>query len=280
MVVRRNETVEAQRKILPTETEMGRAAAQDVAALLRELTAEQGRPVLVNFAAAPSQDAFLDALCGEEGIDWSRVQAIHLDEYFDLPREHPNTFETYLRDHIFGRAPIPRQNVHYIKAVKAETPEELANAYAAAVGELLASVRDAGGPYVACIGIGVNGHIGFNEPHVDARTGRFFLPVELGALSVQQQYDDYRNHPNPAARYASMEDVPRRAVTMSCAGILAADRIFCIVPGRQKAQAVAHMWDGPVTNIVPASLLRLHPRMTLYLDAASATLLDRRPELE
>ena len=265
------------RKILPTDEAMGRAAAQDAGDLLRELTAERGLPVLANFAAAPSQDTFLDALAAQEGIDWGKVTAIHLDEYFDLPREHPNSFEVYLRDHILSRVPIPPEQVYLIKANQADTPEATAERYEAIIRERLAAVRAAGGAYVACIGIGVNGHIAFNEPHVDKRTTRFVIPVEIDEVSVQQQYDDYKDHPDPAARYASIEDVPRRAVTVSCAGILAADRIFCMVPGRRKADAVRAMWDGPVTDDLPASLLRMHPQMTLYLDAESASLLAAPP---
>lgn len=232
------------------------------------------------FAAAPSQDTFLDALCAESGIRWDRVEGVHLDEYVDLERGHPNTFEAYLREHLFGRVPIPDGNVHYVKEVEGASAEETAVAYERRLRSVLDRVRAEGGAFVACIGIGVNGHIAFNEPHVDKRTGRMVVPVEIDATSVQQQYDDYRDHPDPAARYGSLDDVPRRAVTVTCAGILAADGIFCMVPGEQKARAVKAMWDGPVTDDVPASLLRLHPEVRLYLDEASAALLDRAPELD
>lgn len=268
------------RRVCESDELMGRAAAEDAGALLREVTAARCLPVLACFAAAPSQDTFLAALVREPGVDWSKVLAVHLDEYFDLPRNHPNTFEVYLREHLFSRVPIPEANVHYIKAGRAATCDALARAYERRLRELLGRVRAAGGVYVACIGIGVNGHIAFNEPHVDKRTGRMVIPVEIDEVSARQQFDDYRNHPNPQARYATPADVPRRAVTLSCAGILAADRIFCMVPGAHKAAAVKAMWDGPVTDDVPASLLRLHPQMTLYLDRAAAALLDRRPNVD
>jgi len=273
------EKVRAARKILPTDELMGQAAARDVGRVLRRLTAEEGKPVMANFAGAPSQDTFLAALCAEEGIAWERVQAVHLDEYFDLPPGHPNTVGLYLREHLFDRVPIPEGNVHYVKDVAGEDPAGLAKAYGSVLREVLASVRSGGGEYVACIGIGVNGHIAYNEPHVDKRAGEMVLPVGIEDVSVQQQYDDYKHHPDPAARHGSLSEVPRRAVTVSCAGILAADRIFCMVPGRHKAEAVRAMWDGPVTDALPASLLRTHRRMTLYLDEASASLLDRGPVL-
>jgi len=274
------ETVQLTREVFATEGLMGQAVGRDVADLLRETTAERSRPVVLNLAAAPSQDAFLAALVRQEGIDWGKVQVIHLDEYFDLPRNHPNTFEVYLRDHIISLVPVPDGNVHFIKAVEADSPSEVARLYEAQVRNVVEATRAGGGIYVACIGIGVNGHIAFNEPNTVKRTGRMVIPVRIDEVSVQQQYYDYKDHPNPDARYDTMGDVPRRAVTLSCAGILDADRVFCAVPGRQKAEAVRAMWDGPITNQVPASLLRMHPRLNLYLDAESASLLDRKPALD
>ncbi|NLW50910.1 MAG: glucosamine-6-phosphate deaminase [Candidatus Brocadiaceae bacterium] len=265
------------RKTYATEAEMGKAAAEEVGALLRDLTVRDGVPVLLNLAAAPSQDAFLDALSAEEGIDWTKVTAIHLDEYFDLPADHPNTFRSYLQEHIISRVPIPAGQVHFIKDVPADTPAALAEEYGRRALRILKDVRAAGGVYLACIGIGVNGHIAFNEPGSAIRTDRFLVPIEIDAVSVQQQYDDYKNHPDPAARYATLDDVPRRAITVSCAGILAADRIVCLVPGPQKAAAVRGMWDGPVSDDMPASLLRLHPCVTVYLEVDSAARLDHRP---
>ena len=270
---------EVARKTFATEEQMGQAAAEEVGALLRDLTTRRGLPVLVNFAAAPSQTAFLKALPSEKGIDWTKVTAVHLDEYFDLPPDHPNTFKAYLQEHIISRVPIPAGQVHFIKGVSAATPAALAQAYEARVRGLLKDVRAAGGLYIACIGIGVNGHIAFNEPHTAIRTDRFIVPVEIDSVSVRQQFDDYKDHPNPAARYATLRDVPRRAVTVSCAGILAADHIVCLVPGAQKAAAVQAMWDGPVTDEVPASLLRMHPHVTIYLESNSAVQLDHRPAL-
>jgi len=272
--------VQLRRKAFETEELMGQTVGSDVGDVLRRVTAEEGKPVVLNLAAAPSQDAFLSVLVKQQGIDWQKVQVVHLDEYLDLPRNHPNTFEVYLRDHIISQVPVPDENVHYIKAVEADSANEVARLYESTLRDLVAAVRQAGGVYVACIGIGVNGHIAFNEPSVVKRTGRMVIPVQIDDVSVHQQYYDYKDHPDPEARYATMDDVPRRAVTLSCAGILDADRIFCTVPGRQKAEAVRAMWDGPITNQVPATLLRMHPCMTLYLDAESASLLDHKPALD
>lgn len=265
-----------EKKIYKNAEEMGKAAAKDVAALLREYTAKRKKRVVVNFAAAPSQDTFLAALSMEKGIDWKKVIAIHLDEYVDLERGHPNTFESYLNAHLFSKIKIPAENVYYIKALKGSA-KEIAAKYGKFVKSAVTGVRRNKGIYFACIGIGVNGHIAFNEPHVNKRTPEWVIPVKIDSVSVRQQFNDYKNNPDPAARYKNFEDVPRNAVTVSCAGILNADKIFCIVPGKHKADAVKAMWDGPVTDKLPASLLRMHPDMTLYLDTASSSKLDRIP---
>lgn len=262
-----------------TEKGMGAAVARDVGRILRTYTTRKGLPVLGNFAAAPSQDAFLERLCKVKGIDWSKLLAVHLDEYFDLPKGHPNTFQAYLDQHLFSRSQVLRENIRYIKDVEGSSVEQVAEKYERIMRDMIADVRGKGGVYIACIGIGVNGHIAFNEPHVDKRTSRMVIPVEIDDVSVRQQYDDYKSHPNPSARYASLADVPRRAVTVSCAGILDADMIFCTVPGAHKAAAVKAMCDGPISDTVPASLLRMHPNVTIYLDAAAASRLDQMPRI-
>lgn len=266
------------RYILSTNDEMGKMAALDVGSVLREYTADKDLRVVASFAAAPSQDTFLAHLCKEPMINWEKVSAIHLDEYVELPKGHPNTFQVYLKEHLFDKVPIPSANVHYIKDLEG-TAEQIATKYENRIKKLIDDVRKEGGVYISCIGIGVNGHIAFNEPHVDKRTEKMVIPVKIDETSVQQQYDDYKDHHDPKARYASLEDVPRKAITLSCAGILNADRIYCIVPGLQKADAVKAMWDGPITDNLPASLLRMHSSMFLYLDEDSASKLDECPRL-
>ena len=275
MISERNVKIRA----FATEKRMGAAVAKDVGKILRTYTTKKGLPVVGNFAAAPSQDAFLDRLCKAKGCDWSKLLAVHLDEYFDLPKGHCNTFQAYLDEHLFGKVPVPRENIRYIKDVEGASVEDVAEKYERIMRDTIADVRGKGGVYIACIGIGVNGHIAFNEPHVDKRTSRMVIPVEIDDVSVRQQYDDYKNHPNPSARYASLADVPRRAVTVSCAGILDAEMIFCTVPGAHKAAAVKAMCDGPISDAVPASLLRMHPNVTIYLDEASASQLDEIPRI-
>jgi len=273
------EEINIQRKIMKTNEEMGKTAAKELAEVLREWTAKKKKRIVVAFAAAPSQDTFLASLCKEKGIDWKKVTAVHLDEYVDLKRGHPNTFESYLREHIFSKVPIPEKNIYFIKSLKG-TGEEIAQKYDEIVKKMIEEIRKEGGIYTVILGIGVNGHIAFIEPHVDKRTSRIIIPVEIDKVSVRQQYDDYKNHPDPQARYKTLKDVPRKAVSMTCAGILEADKIFCVVPGKHKANAVKLMWDGPITDELPASLLRIHRSITFYLDKDSASELDKMPKIK
>jgi len=258
---------------------MGEAAAKKAAKILKKYTVEKKKQVLCVFAAAPSQDTFLAHLCKEEGIDWTKITAFHLDEYLDLPRNHPNTFEVYLRKHLFEKVNIPETSINFIKGLSGSSME-IASNYGESLAKAVKKVREAGGIYIAFIGIGVNGHIAFNEPGTDIYSSKWVLPIEIDDVSVKQQFDDYKNHPDPAARYATMGDVPRKALTMSCAAILEADMILSLVPGKQKADAVQKALEGPVTPLLPASLLRQHHSTVLYLNCESAERLNPPPAVE
>ena len=123
---------------------------------------------------------------------------------------------------------------------------------------------------ISCIGIGENGHIAFCEQGSDLHDPRMIRVVRINDRSVRQQYRDYKDHPDPAARYASLKAVPRRAFTMTVPAILSAKEIYTIVPGPQKADAVRKMWEGPISSACPSSVLRMHACVKIYLDRASA----------
>ena len=249
--------------VLPNRQEMGKIAAQDVAGAMKRFIREKGR-VNVVFAAAPSQDEFLAHLVKDRRIDWSRVTCFHLDDYVDLPRRHPNTFEVYLNDHLFNY--VKPRRVYFLKALSG-TPDQIARRYAAAI-------ERNGGLDISCIGIGENGHIAFCEPGSDLRDPRMIRVVRINDRSVRQQYRDYKDHPDPAARYASLKAVPRRAFTMTVPAILSAKEIYTIVPGPQKADAVRMMWEGPISSACPSSALKMHACVKIYLDGASAAKLS------
>lgn len=228
---------------------MGEAAAAAIAADLRSRLARQPG-VRTIFAAAPSQGDTLDALVREPGIDWSRVTAFHMDEYIGLPPGSPERFAQWLERHLFARLPFAA--VHRI----VPEPDALAAATAYA-GALAAAPID-----LVCLGIGVNGHIAFNDPPVaDFNDPLDVKIVDLDAVCRQQQVDD--------ECFARFEDVPMRAVTLTVPRLLRAERLFCVVPGAAKREAVRQTLEGPISRDCPASILRTHPDCTLYLDAES-----------
>ncbi len=248
--------------VYASRDEMGKAAARDVAAAVKRYLKEKGKAAVV-FAAAPSQDEFLFHLSRIKGIDWAEVVCFHLDEYVDLPRSHPNTFEVYLREHLFDL--VKPKTVYFLKGLKGNS-REVARQYAKLV-------QRHGGLDIACIGIGENGHIAFNEPGSDLEDPETIRIITIDDRSVRQQYRDYKDHPNPAARYASLKAVPRQAWTMTVPAILSAKEIYTIVPAPQKAEAVKKMWEGPVSPACPSSALRTHSCVRIYLDKDSAAAL-------
>ena len=245
--------------IFSTREEMGRAAAQDVVRAMNRFIKEKGGVNMV-FAAAPSQNEFLAHLVKIRAVDWDLVTCFHLDEYIDLPRRHPNTFEVYLREHLFDH--VRPQRIHFFKALKG-SPGEIARKYGA-------QIKRSGGIDISCIGIGENGHIAFCEPGSDLNDPEMIRVITIDDRSVRQQYRDYKDHPNPEARYTSLKAVPRRALTMTVPAILSTKEIYTIVPGPQKAEAAKKMWEEPVSSACPSSALRLHPYVKIYLDKDSA----------
>jgi glucosamine-6-phosphate deaminase len=233
----------------PTRAAMGEGSAAAIADELRTLLSRQ-QHVRMIFAAAPSQAETLNALRAAPGIDWSRVAAFHMDEYIGLPESAPERFAIWLEAHVFSKLPFGA--VHAI--VPGADPEETADVYAALLAEAPIDI--------VCLGIGVNGHIAFNDPPVaDFNDPLDVKIVDLDDVCRQQQVDD--------DCFTRFEDVPKRAITLTIPRLLRAGRLFCVVPGRVKRDAVRATLEGPIATACPASILRQHPNCTLYLDMES-----------
>jgi len=238
-------------KICDTREDMGMCAAAGAAVSLREMLKKKSE-VNVVFASAPSQEEFLATLLEAGYVDWSRVNAFHMDEYIGLPSDAPQNFGKFLRDRFFGR--ISFKSVHYINGMAAN-PQAECKRYAA----LLAKHK----VDITCMGIGENGHLAFNDPPL----ARFDDPetvkiVELEKTCRQQQVND--------GCFRNLNAVPKTAITMTIPALLAAERIICIVPGKRKADAVRATVLGDISETCPASILRRHPNATLYCDTDSA----------
>ena len=241
-------------EIHDTRAAMGAAAAADCAAAMKKLLAEKTEINMI-FAAAPSQNEFLDSLCAEKGLDWTRVNAYHMDEYVGLAADAPQGFGQFLKRGIFDRLPFKSVNYIDITATDAE-------AEAARYDKLLRE-----NPLDVCIlGVGENGHIAFNDPgFADFDDPETVKTVVLDPVCRQQQVND--------GCFAKLEDVPAYALTLTVPALMAAPWKFCIVPAKSKAWAVQQTLQGPVTDQIPASVLRLQPNAVLYLDKESGSLL-------
>jgi glucosamine-6-phosphate deaminase len=240
--------------VYPTRDAMGMAAAKDAAAQIQQLLNTK-EFVNIIFAAAPSQNEMLLHLSVATGIDWSRVNAFHMDEYVGLNENAPQRFGHFLDQAIFGK--LPFHEVHYING-NASNPEEECSRYAA--------LLEANPVDIVCMGIGENTHIAFNDPHVaDFNDASMVKLVELDEVSRMQQVHD--------GCFASIEAVPQTAITLTIPALMRAASIFCVVPGINKAQAVCHTINSPVSALYPSTALRLHENAMLYLDEKSASLL-------
>ena len=236
---------------------LGRCAAADAASHISRAVEHRGHARII-VATGTSQFEVLAALAATEDIDWSKVVGFHLDEYLGLPMTHPASFRRYLKERLVDRVGL--RAFHYIDG-EAEPEEECRR-----VGELVAA-----GPIdVALIGIGENGHLAFNDPPADFETERPYLVVDLDEACRRQQLGE--------GWFPTLDDVPRRAISMSIRQIMKSEAIVCSVPDRRKAAAVRAAVEGPVTPQVPASILQRHPRATIYVDPPAAELLSRRPE--
>ena len=241
-------------------TTMSRAAAKQAAQVLREAIGRHGAARIVA-ATGASQIDFLEALTAAEGIDWTRVEMFHLDEYVGLSIDHPASFRRYLLERLIRKTGITR--VHLLDGERdpATVAEEVGR-------ELTARPVD-----VAFVGIGENGHLAFNDPPADFGTDRPYLVVTLDEACRRQQVGE--------GWFASVSDVPQQAISMSVQQILRSREIIGIVPDARKAEAVRACVEGEIGPLAPASILRTHPNTTLYLDRDSAALLrpDTRGEI-
>ena len=243
--------------VLTDRRAMGAAAASHAADRMRQLLASQDR-VRVIFAAAASQAEMLAELARADGIAWDRVDAFHLDEYVGLAVGHERSFGTWLDRHIWSLVRPGR-----VERIDGANPAG-ADAEAARYGALL----DDGGIDLALLGVGENGHVAFNDPHVaDFDDPVPVKPVEIDATSRNQQVRD--------GAFDRYEDVPTVALTVTMSTIRACRVISLVVPGPQKAAAVAAMLDGPVSTACPASVLRGHPDAMLFVDEDAATGVSR-----
>lgn len=235
--------------IKPSQEQMGSVAATHIAAAIRSSLQLQ-KTVRMIFAAAPSQLQMLHALALVPDVDWSRVEAFHMDEYIGLPDTAEQNFRLWLQREFFDRVPLGKISL----ITPGDSPEACAASYAK---DLAAHDVD-----IVCMGIGVNGHLAFNDPPAEFDETADMKIVKLEIDSRKQQVFD--------GLFTSLELVPTHAVTLTIPRLLRSRKIFCCVPGAQKEAAVTRALTGPLDPGSPASALRRHPDCQIYLDEDSA----------
>jgi len=241
-------------KVYSTREELGRAAALETGKKIMELQKNQ-QMINIIFAAAPSQNEFLENLVSQEGIEWECINAFHMDEYIGLPATAPQGFGNFLKERIFDLRPF--HSVNYLNG-QCESKEAECNRY----GQLLA----ANPVDIVCMGIGENAHIAFNDPHIaDFNDKAQVKVVELDELCRQQQVND--------GCFTSIGQVPTHALTVTIPVLLKARYIFCMVPGSNKAQAIANTIEQEISQRYPSTILRNHQSAILYIDKQSAELM-------
>jgi len=229
---------------------MSEAAAQHAAEALRRVISERGA-VRIVAATGASQLEFLQELTAQPAIDWERVELFHLDEYVGIPEGHPASFRRYLREKLIDRTGI--RTYHFIDGTG-----NVSEVLRAVGGALTSAPID-----VMFAGIGENGHLAFNDPPADFKTSEPYILVDLDEACRRQQVGE--------GWFASIDEVPTRAISMSIQQMMKARELLVIVPDARKAAAVKATLEGEIRPEVPASIIRNHPNVTLYLDEPAAS---------
>jgi len=239
-------------KIYDTRDELGKSSSAEAGEKIRMLL-KQKENINIVFAAAPSQNEFLAFLTKEKDIDWSRVNAFHMDEYIGLSKDAPQGFGNFLKAGIFDL--LPFKSVHYLNG-QSTSPEDECVRY----GKLL----DTYPTDIVCMGIGENAHIAFNDPDVaDFNDSVKVKVVSLDDVCRQQQVND--------GCFNSFFEVPEKALSLTVPTLFSASYLFCMVPGKTKATAVYNMLNQPVVENYPATILRKHKNAILYIEKDSAS---------
>lgn len=238
-------------KIFENIEKLGEASAISVAEKLIQAIAEKGKANLI-LATGASQFQFLEHL-QKQKIDWQKITVFHLDEYKDLSDSHPASFRKYLKERILEN--VQPKKVYYLEGDATDIEAEVIR-----YEELLSNHPID----IACIGIGENGHIAFNDPPVaNFNDPKLVKVVELDEACRKQQLGE--------GWFPTFEDVPTHALSLTISAIMGCKAISCVVPDKRKAKAVYNTLNAEISTACPATILRTHSNTVLYLDKNSAS---------
>jgi len=241
--------------VYESRPKMGLAAASVIAAEIRRAIQDRGRAVVI-LASAPSQNEFLASLAEAPEIDWSRVVAFHLDEYLGMDAQAPQSFRRFLIDRLVDKVPLGE-----FHGLRGDAPDGAAEA------KRYAELLRQNPPDFAVLGIGENGHLAFiDPPFCDFNDAEPVKVVQLDEICRNQQVND--------GAFASLDEVPRNALSLTIPTLMARPKLFAIAPGPAKRQAIKDAVQGPISTTCPASILRTHPNAHLFIDVVAAEYLD------
>jgi len=241
--------------VYESRPKMGLAAASVIAAEIRRAIQDRGRAVVI-LASAPSQNEFLANLAQAPEIDWSRVVAFHLDEYLGMDAQAPQSFRRFLIDRLVDKVPLGE-----FHGLRGDAPDGAAEA------KRYAELLRQNPPDFAVLGIGENGHLAFiDPPFCDFNDAEPVKVVQLDEICRNQQVND--------GAFASLDEVPRDALSLTIPTLMARPKLFAIAPGPAKRQAIKDAVQGPISTTCPASILRTHPNAHLFIDVVAAEYLD------
>ena len=242
-------------KVYENKNSMGKAAAEEAAKILVDAIKEKGEATFIA-ATGASQFEFLENLTSISSIDWSKTSMFHLDEYVGLPETHPASFRRYLKERLINK--VHPGNVYLIKG-DTKNPELEC--------ERLDKIIKQTKIDVAFVGIGENGHLAFNDPPADFDTEKPYLVVNLNDACRKQKLGE--------GWFKCFNEVPKKAISISIHQIMKSKNIICTVPDKRKAKAVKNCLEKEISPLCPASILRKHPQVYLYLDKNSASLINK-----
>jgi len=241
-------------EVFKTKEACGVAAADRGADILKQAIRVNGRASFI-VATGASQFDFIKALTKKKGIDWHLTTMYHLDEYIGMGVDHPASFRRYLKERLVDV--VHPGTIHLIQG-EADNPA----AECRRINHIISQDKID----VAFVGIGENGHLAFNDPPADFDTEVPYIVVKLDDACRQQQFGE--------GWFASLEEVPNTAISMSIYQIMKSEAIICTVPDKRKARAAKQCFEGEISPRHPASILRKHPRAFVYLDKDAASLLS------
>jgi glucosamine-6-phosphate deaminase len=243
--------------IYKTKAETGSVAAAQAAKAIKSAIKKRGEANII-LATGTSQIEMLDNLVATDGIDWHKVTMFHLDEYIGLPANHPASFRKYLKERFVDKLTVLKA-VHFVNGDAGDPKQECRR---------LGTIIAAHSIDVALVGIGENGHLAFNDPPADFQTEQPYIIVELDERCRGQQLGE--------GWFETLEQVPRRAISMSIRQIMKSKYLIVTVPEKRKAEAVKNALEGPVTNMCPASILQRHKNCKMFMDEDAALLLSTK----